>query len=115
MRHLKKGRKLGRRRNQRKALEKSLASSLFLFGKITTTEAKAKEIQPFIEKCITRGKKDTLANRRIFKGFFPDRARAALFRHGKTYQERSGGYTRITSLGKRKRDSARMAVLELVQ
>lgn len=114
MRHIKRGRTLGRPRNQRKALLKSLASSLFLFGKIQTTEAKAKEVRPFAERFVTRAKKDTLANRRFLRAFFSERAAQAVIRRGKEYEGRNGGYTRILKLGRRKGDSARMAALEFV-
>ena len=63
-------RKLSRKRNQRRALLRSLASNLFLKEKIQTTEAKAKEIRPFIEKFITKAKKGDLSTRRFLLRFF---------------------------------------------
>ena len=64
MRKLKKGRKLSRKRDQRKALMKSLARALFLHERIETTEAKAKELSPFAEKFITKAREDNLSTRR---------------------------------------------------
>jgi len=70
MKKLKQGRKFGRTMQQRKALLSSLARSLFMHEKMTTTEAKAKELSMFAEKCITRAKKGDLASRRILAGLF---------------------------------------------
>ncbi len=114
VRHLKKGRKFGRERNQRRALMKSLASSFFVLGKITTTEAKAKELRPYVEKLITRGKELTLTNRRYIESCLPKMAVSRVFDRAKKVGSRAGGYTRILKLGARKSDSAQMAIIELV-
>ena len=71
MRKLKKGRKFSRKKDQRKALLKSLAAALFLHEKIKTTEAKAKEISGYAEKMITKAKNNTLASKRHLAKFFP--------------------------------------------
>ena len=63
MRHHNKNRKFSRTTNQRKALIKSLSLSLIKNGKIKTTETKAKELRPFIEKLVTRGKSKTLTSK----------------------------------------------------
>ena len=115
MRHLKKGRKFGRRRNQRRALIKALATAFFLHGRIRTTEAKARELRPIVEKHLTRAKNPTLANRRILGRTFADRIVKKAIETAQPYLERRGGYTRITKLGSRKSDSAKMAILELVK
>lgn len=116
MRKLKKGRKLSRKRNQRKALLKSLTGNLLLREKIKTTEAKAKEFSRFAEKCITRAKKGDLASRRILAKYFSKKIVKKLIEEiGPRYKERRGGYTRIIKLGPRKSDGARMAVIELVK
>lgn len=115
MRHLKKGRKLGRERNQRRALMKSMASSFFLMERIKTTEAKAKEIQPFIEKFITTAKKPTLANKRRLAKFFSAVVCDKIFKIAELEHNRKGGYTRIIRKKARNRDNANMAIIELVR
>jgi large subunit ribosomal protein L17 len=115
MRHLKKGRKFGREKDQRRALMKSLASSFFVSGRIVTTEAKAKELRPRVEKIITRAKNYTLASRRRIESELSRSAAQKVQDAAKTFMSRPGGYTRITKLGARKSDSARMAVIELVK
>lgn len=115
MKHLKKGRKFGRERDQRRALMKSLASSFFMLGRIRTTEAKAKELRPFVEKFITNAKKPDLSSRRILCQFFADRVVKKILEYGKDYADRPGGYTRVIKTGPRKSDGARMAIIELVK
>src|SRR3989344_4831081 len=115
MRHGNVNRKFGRERGQRKALLKSLARSLVLRGKITTTIAKAKEIRPFVEKMVTRGRTDTVANRRLLVAALGDETTAKkLVGVAKNYDGRAGGYLRITKMGPRKGDAAQMAVIEFV-
>ncbi len=115
MRKLKQGRKLSRKRNQRKALLKSLAQALFLHNKIKTSEAKAKELSRFAEKCITRAKKGDLNSRRILAKYFSkDLVKRLIDEIGPKYKNRKGGYTRIIKLGPRKSDGARIAIIELV-
>ncbi|MBZ9578398.1 50S ribosomal protein L17 [Patescibacteria group bacterium] len=116
MRKRKRGRKLSRKLNQRKALLKSLASALILNEKIRTTEAKAKELRPFVEKFITRAKRGNLASRRLLAKFFsPQIVKKLIDEIGLRYKERSGGYTRIIKLGSRKSNGAKMAIIELVK
>jgi len=116
MRKRKKGRKLSRKHNQRKALLKALSSSLIFKEKIKTTEAKAKEISKFTEKFITLAKKGTLSSRRLLVRFFSKKAVKKLVDEiGPRYKERKGGYTRIIKLGKRLSNGARMAIIELIK
>ena len=116
MKKKKKGRKLSRKSNQRKALLRSLARSLFLNNRIKTTEAKAKELSPFVEKIITRAKKDDLATRRYLSKFFASEVAGKLIKEiGPIYRKRKGGYTRIIKLGPRKGDGAKMALIELIK
>jgi large subunit ribosomal protein L17 len=116
MRKLKKGRKFSRKRDQRKALLKSLALALILKEKIKTAEAKAKELRSFLEKYINRAKNSDLATKRFLARIFPPSAVKKLTGEiGPRYKERKGGYTRIIKLGQRKTDGARMAIIELVK
>ena len=115
MRHGNHNRKFGRETNQRNALLKSLARSLVIKNKITTTEAKAKEIRPLVEKLVTRAKTDTLSNRRVLIASLGSALTAnKLMKTAATYTERKGGYLRITKMGPRKGDGAAMAVIEFV-
>ena len=115
MRHSNHNRKLGREKGPREALLRSLARSLVLKGRITTTQAKAKEIRPFVEKLVTRGKTDTLANRRVLISTLGDAAAVRkLIKTAGTYSERKGGYLRIVKMVPRKGDAADMALIEFV-
>ncbi len=115
MKKLKKGRKLSRKRDQRNALKRSLLRSLFLNGKIKTTEAKAKEIRPLAEKMITKAKKSDLNSRRYLKKYFSKDLVSKIIKEiAPKYKDRKGGYTRILKLGPRKSDGAKMAFIELV-
>ncbi len=114
MRHLKKGRKFGRERGQRKALMKGLAGSFFMHGRIRTTEAKAKELRPFVEKSITRGKNPTLASRRLLIASFSPAIASRIIARAEAMRDRKGGYTRVIKTGQRRSDGAHMAIIELV-
>lgn len=117
MRKFKKGRKLSRKRDQRRALLKSLASALILHGKITTTEAKAKEVRPFVERTISHAKKgDALQARRLLARYYTKQVATKLLSEvAPRYKERNGGYTRVVKIPPRHRDAARMAIIELVK
>lgn len=93
---------------------KSLASSFFVLGKIKTTEAKAKEIRPKIEKWITRAKFPTLADRRILAATFSNDVVRRIIARAAEFSTRPGGYTRIIKLARRPGDAALMAIIELV-
>ncbi len=108
-------RKFGREKNQRVALMKSLAHSLALKEKIRTTEAKAKELRPMMEKLITLGRKETPASLRLLEARVGKMAAKKIATDlAKRYKERAGGYTRITKLVRRLSDGAKEAVIELV-
>jgi len=116
MRHHDKNRKLGRKRNERRALLRSLACSLIRDGKIKTTEMKAKELRPFIEKLVTQAKKNTLTSRRIITSRLGNKTQAdnLISNIAPSYEKRNGGYTRIIKLPIRKSDAAKMAQIEFV-
>lgn len=115
MRHGNVNRKFGRKTNQRKALLKSLGYSLVIKGKIKTTEAKAKEVRPFVEKLVTLGKKNTIASRRELEARIGKTAAKKIATNlSPEYKERKGGYTRITKMVRRSSDGAPMAVIEFV-
>ena len=116
MRKRKKGRKLGRKRDQRRALLKSLARALILHERIKTTEAKAKEVSSFVEKCISRAKKQGLASRRQLSVIFsPQLTKKLISEIAPRYKEKPGGYTRIVKLGARKSNGAKMVIIELLK
>lgn len=115
MRHSNANRKFGRKSGPRGALLKSLAYSLALKGKIKTTEAKAKELRPFMEKLVTLGKRETLASRRLLVSRVgAEAAKKISVDLAPTYKGRAGGYLRITKMVARKSDGAPMAIIEFV-
>lgn len=117
MRHHNHNRIFGRSSDQRRALMRGLVRDLVLTGAITTTVAKAKELRPLAERLITKGKEDTLSNRRFLiseLGNAEDVVSKIMSDIGPRYKERPGGYTRITKLGKVGARAAEMARIELV-
>ncbi|HEX8724916.1 MAG TPA: 50S ribosomal protein L17 [Gemmatimonadaceae bacterium] len=117
MRHANAGRALRRTGEQKRALMRNLATSLIEQGAIETTEAKAKELRPFVEKLITKAKTGTLHARRMAGRDIQKREAAdKLFQElGPRYAKRPGGYTRILKTGHRKGDGAEMARIELIE
>ncbi|MCB9642441.1 MAG: 50S ribosomal protein L17 [Myxococcales bacterium] len=133
MRHRKDGRRLGRNSSHRRAMMRNLVTALLEHGKITTTEARAKELRRVAEKMITLGKK-------ALRSSFPEELSAKeyqqkylhLFRQALSFlqdkgvahkvfqeyapalEERAGGYTRIIKLPPRQGDNAPVAIIELV-
>jgi large subunit ribosomal protein L17 len=117
MRHHNNVRKFGRNKNQRKALLKGLALSLIKTGKIKTTEAKAKELRPYIEKMVSQAKKGDLASRRLVLAKLYNRTSEVkkLFEDiAPNYKSRNGGFTRVLKLPARLEDGAKMAIIEFV-
>lgn len=106
--------KLGRTKSQRKALLINLCKALFLKEKIRTTESKAKQVQSFSEKLITKAKQDDVQARRELSRFFPPAVIEKLMKIASRYKDRPGGYTRVLKLGPRESDRAEMAIIELV-
>ena len=117
MRHGNTKRKFGREKNKRNALLASLALNLIVREEIKTTEPKAKELRPFIEKLVTSAKRGDLATRRVVISKLSNRSRETkkLFEViAPKYADRKGGYTRVLKLGARKSDGAKMAIIEFV-
>ena len=116
MRHAKKGRKFGRVAGPRRALLRNLATSLVLAEKITTTQARAKEIRPLVERLVTKGRQNTILMRRELQKFVLTEAALLKILNDLSprYKTRPGGYTRITKLSARKGDGAELARIEFV-
>lgn len=109
-------RKLGRNSAARKALFKSILTSFFRYGRIETTEAKAKELRGLADHMITLAKRGDLhARRQVLADIADEEVVHKLFTEiaGK-YTDRQGGYTRILKLGPRRGDAAPMVIIELV-
>lgn len=117
MRHRKKGRQLSRTSSHKKAMLRNMATSLIQHERIRTTEAKAKELRPVIEKLISLGGTDDLHSRRRARRMIEDRAALQkLFGEiGPRFRSRPGGYTRILKLGARKGDGAELAIIEFTE
>jgi len=136
MRHRKSGRRLGRNSSHRKAMYRNMATSLLEHGRIQTTDAKAKELRKVVERLISLGKRvppsvieaaegeeqralrarrvhavrqarKWVANRDVLQVLFSE--------YSERYQDRPGGYTRITKIGRRPGDNAPMSIIELVE
>ncbi len=116
MRHGRKGRKLNRTAEHRKALFMNLAQALIKHEQIMTTLPKAKELKPIADKLITLGKKGGLANRRLAIARLQDQGlvEKIFSTLAGRYEKRDGGYTRVLKAGFRKGDNAPMAIIELV-
>lgn len=107
---------LSRTTAHRRAMSRNMVTSLFRFERITTTKSKALEVKKAAEKLITRGKTDSVHNRREVAKFIQDKKILnKLFTDiGPRMNERNGGYTRVLKLGFRQGDAADMVILELV-
>ncbi len=117
MRHRRHNIKLGRSQAHRNALLSNLAVSLIWHDRIKTTVAKAKAVRPYVEKLVTKAKKDTLHARRLVLAELRHNVRAMKLLFSKVAPRcanRQGGYTRILKLGPRPGDAAPMALLEWV-
>lgn len=116
MRHASSKVTLDRKKAQREALLRSLAESIILREKVVTTLAKAKAVRPFVEKMVTRAKKNTLHDKReILKVAYTKNAMRKLTQEiAPRYAQRPGGYTRITKMPPRRGDGADMALIEFV-
>ena len=117
MRHNNTGRRLGRKTSHREAMFRNMVTSLFNHEKITTTDAKAKEIRSVAEKMITLGKRGDLHAMRLAASYIREKSVVTkLFTSiAPRYKDRSGGYTRIIKLGIRQGDTAPISLIELVE
>ena len=123
-------RKLGRKSAQRNALLRDLTTDVIVYGRIETTETRAKEVRKFVDQMITLGKKGDLASRRRAAAFLRNEIASAtvegdqvvvervltrLFgEYAERYADRQGGYTRVLKTGPRRGDGALTAIIELV-
>ena len=115
-RHGYKGRKFGRKRDQRAALLRSLSRSLILEGQIETTVEKAKELRPFVEPLVTEAKKGTLASRRRLLSRLQDKQAVNKLIHEvvEATKDRSSGYLRIEKTRTRTGDHAQLATISFI-
>lgn len=110
------GKQLSRDANERKALFKTLASSLVMVERVETTEAKAKALRPYVEKLITKAKKRGLASRQFIDPFLSqDATNKVVTDLSVRFAKREGGYTRIIKVGNRFFDNAPVVVMEWVE
>ena len=116
MRHKRAGYKLGRSTSHRKALLRSLVTSIIEQERIVTTVIKAKAVKPLVDKMITLAKRDDLHARRQAAAILmtPDSVKKLFEKLGTRFGQRNGGYTRIVKLGWRKGDGAEQALIEFV-
>ena len=117
-------RKFGRKADHRKAMLRNLATSVILYGRVETTEAKAKDLRSVVDEMITLGKKGDLASRRRAAAFIrnvvaDEKTEQTVLQKlfdevAPKYAERNGGYTRVIKTGTRRGDAAPMTIIELV-
>ncbi len=115
MRHKKTGRKLNRNSSHRKAMFRNMVTSLFKYDRITTTDAKAKELRKLADSMVTLAKRGDLhARRQALSVIMEKEVVYKLFDQAQErFGEISGGYTRIIKAGRRTGDAAPMSVIEL--
>ena len=119
MRHQKKGRKLNRTASHRKALFSNLAASLVIHKKITTTDAKGKELRSYVERLVTYAKQGDVHGRRLIQKKIPGKrgkeiANILIHDIAPSYMDRQGGYTRLIKLNNRKNDNAPVSLIEFI-
>lgn len=121
MRHRIGGRQFGLPSDQRRALLKGLLRSMIIYKRIETTEARAKDLQPLIEKLVTKAKTDTVHSRRIARTHIgghsaddEDIVKELFTVIAPQFADRPGGYTRMAKVGVRRGDGAPLAILQFV-
>lgn len=117
MRHRKSGKRLGRNTSHRTAMMRNMVTSLFACEKITTTDARAKELRKMAEKLITLARRGDLHSRRLALEVVRDKKTVdKLFETiAPRYADRPGGYTRIIKLGHRAGDNAALSMIVLIE
>jgi large subunit ribosomal protein L17 len=117
MRHNKSGKRLGRNTPHRAAMLRNMVTSLLDHEKITTTDARAKELRKVVDRMITLGKRGDLhARRQVLSVIRDQKVVAKLFDLiGPRYKDRPGGYTRIIKVGSRLGDNAPQSIIALVE
>lgn len=99
-----------------KALSKNLLRQLILYGKIKTTERRAKTLQSLTDRIVNRAKVDSVASRRFLLSLLPPQLVEKMTKNIATvFKKRTGGFTRIIKLGKRLGDNAQMVLIEWVE
>jgi large subunit ribosomal protein L17 len=116
MRHRLIGRKLNRRPDKRRRLIRSLMGALLRHDRITTTEARGKELRRHVERLITTARRGDLHSRRLALATLPDPPAVERLFHvvAPRYKTRPGGYTRLTRVGLRQGDGATLVQIELL-
>ncbi len=123
MKHLKKGRKFSRMKKQREAMLKTMLGSFILKEKITTTEAKAKELKKISDRFFGRAikavsqkeKKDQLSAMRFLSSQLPRNIKVDQIKKiAEKFSAKKSGFTRIIKKGARRSDSAKMAIIEII-
>lgn len=116
MRHRNKTKILDRKKQPREMMLRNLASSVIMYEKVKTTQAKAKVVRSMVDKAITVSKKGDLSSRRQLLALLPQKKAVAKLMDvlGEKYKDRKGGYTRIIKLGSRQGDGADIVQIELV-
>jgi large subunit ribosomal protein L17 len=124
MKHVKKGRKFSREKKQRVAMLKTMLGSFLLKEKITTTEAKAKELKMISDKFLgsavkaisQKDKKDELASMRVLSAQLPRNIKIDQIKKiAEKFAAKKSGFTRIIKKGARRSDSAKMAIIEMIK
>ena len=117
MRHNKSGRRLGRTTSHRVAMFRNMITSFLTHERITTTDAKAKELRSIADRMITLGKRGDLHAMRQAASYIREKSVVTkLFTAiAPRFTDRPGGYTRIVKLGLRPGDNAQLSMIELVE
>ncbi|MFM7321088.1 MAG: 50S ribosomal protein L17 [Armatimonadota bacterium] len=121
MRHRIAGRQFGLASDARRALLKGLLRSMIIYKRIETTETRAKDLQPVLEKLVTRAKEDSVHSRRVARTYIGGKSAddEAIVKElftviGPAFKDRPGGYTRMARKGARRGDGAPVVILEFV-